>query len=73
MDRIVQSVEKAALTLPGSEVSAVLGNTGIIYGEYGVTRSTNVGEVMVDLVERSERERTIEEIIEDLRSRVGVI
>ncbi len=73
MDRIVQSVEKAALTLPGQEVSAVLGNTGIIYGEYGVTRRTSVGEVMVDVVEKEERERTIEEIIEDLRSRIGII
>ena len=73
MDRIISSVEKTALTLPREEVTAVLGRTGVVFGEYGVNRGTNLGEVVVDLVEKENRERTVDEIIEDLRKRTGAV
>ena len=73
MAQIVSSVEKSALTLPDEEVTGVLGWTGIIYGEYGVETGSHVGEVTVDLVEKEDRERSLDEIIEDLRTRVGTV
>jgi multidrug efflux pump subunit AcrB len=73
MSDIVASVEESALTLPDEEVTGVLGWTGIIYGEYGVSTGSNRGQVMVDLVEKEDRERSVDEIIEDLRKRVGSV
>jgi len=73
MSRILGRVEESALTLPSEEIKAVFGRTGIIYTEYETIRGTNVGEVMVELVRKDERERTIDEIIEDLRQRVGSV
>lgn len=73
MDRIVSEVEGKALTLPREEVTSVLGRPGVIFGEYGVTRGTNVGEVVVDLVEKENRGRALDDILEDLRTRIGTI
>ena len=73
MSNIVASVEKSALMLPDEEVTGVLGWTGIIYGDYGVSTGSNKGQVMVDLVEKEDRDRTLDEIIEDLRGRVGSV
>jgi multidrug efflux pump len=73
MSRILGHVEESALTLPAEEIKAVFGRTGIIYTEYTTIRGTNVGEIIVELVKKDERERTIDEIIEDLRQRVGSV
>jgi len=73
MAKIVTSVEKSALTLPEEEVTGVLGWTGIIYGEYGVVTGSHVGEVTVDVVEKEDRKRSLDEIIDDLRTRVGTV
>lgn len=70
MSRILGRIEESALTLPAEEIKAVFGRTGVIYTEYETIRGTNVGEVIVELVRKDERGRTIDEIIEDLRQRV---
>jgi multidrug efflux pump subunit AcrB len=69
-DKIISRIEKLAMELPQSEVTAVLSRTGIIIGDYMVERGTHVGEVMVDLVEEEERSRMSDEIIDELRSQV---
>jgi CzcA family heavy metal efflux pump len=71
---LLARVEEKALTLPAEEIKAVFGRTGVIYQENDETiRGTNVGEVMVELVVKDERRRSIDEIIDDLRGRIGVI
>jgi multidrug efflux pump subunit AcrB len=71
---ILARVEEKALTLPAEEVKAVFGRTGVIYQENDETiRGTNVGEVIVELVEKDERRRSIDEIIDDLRGRIGAV
>lgn len=71
MDSIVTSVERSALTLPHEEVTGVLGWTGIIYGDYDVSTGSHFGQVMVDVVEQEDRERSLDEIMDDLRGRLG--
>jgi multidrug efflux pump subunit AcrB len=73
MSRIVALVEESALTLPEEEVTGILGWTGIIFGEYGVSTGSHMGEVTVDLVEKEDRKRSLDEIIEDLRGRIGTV
>jgi multidrug efflux pump len=73
MSKIVASVEKSALTLPETEVTGILGWTGIIFGEYGVSTGSHLGEVTVDLVEKEDRARSLDEIIDDLRGRIGTV
>lgn len=72
-DQIISRIEKMAMELPKSEVTAVLSRTGIIIGDYMVERGTHLGEVMVDLVEEEERDRMSDDIIAELRSRVEKI
>jgi CzcA family heavy metal efflux pump len=71
---ILSTVEDKALTLPADELKAVLGRAGIIYQENDEPiRGTNVGEVIVEVVRKEERERPLDEIIDDLRAKIGVI
>ncbi len=72
-DKIIGKIEELAMNLPRSEVTAVLSRTGIIIGDFGVERGSNVGEVMIDLVEAKERSRTTQEIMDDLRKKVARI
>ena len=72
-DEIISQIEKLAMEIPSSEVSAVLSRTGIIIGDYMIERGTHLGEVMVDLVEEEERDRMSDEIIAQLRSHVEKI
>ena len=72
-DEIISRIEKLAMELPKSEVTAVLSRTGIIIGDYMVERGTHLGEVMVDLVEEEERARMSDEIIAQLRTQVEKI
>jgi multidrug efflux pump subunit AcrB len=74
MTAILAGVEEKALTLSRDELKAVLGRSGIIYSENDEPiRGTNVGEVIVEVVRKEERKRSIDEIIDDLRGRIGVI
>jgi CzcA family heavy metal efflux pump len=72
--RIMARVEKGALTLPKDEVRAVFSRIGVIYQENDETiMGSNVGEVVVEVVEKDERARSIDEIIDDLRRRIGTV
>ncbi len=73
MTAILSQIETRALELPENEVKAVVGRTGVIYTEYETIRGTNVGEVVVEVVRKEERERSVDDIIADLRERVGTI
>lgn len=72
-DRVISKIEKLALELPKNEVAAVVANVGILQLEDDTIVNTHVGEVMVDLVEPRYRERTSDEIIEELREKIKPI
>jgi len=72
-DRVLRQIERIALTLPEEELEAVIANAGILEAEDGVTVNSNVGQLLVDLTEATDRERTVFEILSDLRMRCQAI
>jgi len=72
-DRILSKIEIEALELPAEELSFVEANSGLYQGNDEWSFRSNVGQVVVNLVERGDRSRTTDEIIADLRSRISNI
>ncbi len=72
-DRVISRIEEAALTLPSSELAYVEANSGLYQGNNEWLERKNVGQVIVNLVDRKKRDRTLDEIIADLRSRVSTV
>ena len=72
-DRIIGKIEAEALNLPSEELAYVEANSGLYQGNNDWTFRKNVGQVIVNLVERDERDRTIDEVIVDLRRRISTI
>ena len=69
-DEVIRIIEDRVMKLPEGEVDAVIGNPGILVGEDNWIFNPHVGQVIVDLVERKYRKRTLNEIINDVRNRV---
>ncbi|MBD3334441.1 MAG: MMPL family transporter [Candidatus Eisenbacteria bacterium] len=69
-DRIIGKIESQALELPGEELRFVESTSGLYQGNDEWTVRKNVGQVIVNLVDRQERERDVDEIISDLSGRV---
>ncbi len=61
--------EKLAL-LPENEVAAIVKNAGLLITHNEWIFNTAVGHIMVDLVEKTDRERSVDEIIRDCRKKV---
>jgi len=72
-DRVVSKIEAAALGLPAEELRHVEANSGLYQGRDEWTVRRNVGQVIVNLVDRRERDRPVDEIIADLRGRLADI
>ncbi len=72
-DSVVQQFEAAASRLPEGELEGVIGNTGLYQEMDEWHHGPHVGQVWVDVVEARDRERTIDEIIADLRKRTDAI
>jgi len=72
-DSIIRQIEQKALQLPSHEVAGIVGNAGIMQTESDWSLKSNVGQVIVDLVELEERDRSLDEIIDDLRQRTANI
>lgn len=70
-DKLVREIERHALQLPAHEVDAVLADTGTLRTETEFLFRGNVGQVTVELNQNSDERRSAEEIIADLKSRVG--
>ena len=72
-DAVVQKFEAAAMALPESELEGVIGNTGI-YQEADEWRyGPHVAQVWVDIVESRDRDRSVDQIIDELRQRTSGI
>ena len=72
-DRVLKQIERVALTLPEEELESVIANAGIVEEEDGVTVNSNVGQLLIDLTEATDRDRTVFEILSDLRLRCQAI
>jgi multidrug efflux pump subunit AcrB len=57
------------VTLPEHELDAVVANAGIVEEEDGVTVNSNVAQLLIDLTEAKDRDRSVFEILADLRTR----
>ncbi|MCU0611211.1 MAG: efflux RND transporter permease subunit, partial [Candidatus Eisenbacteria bacterium] len=69
-DRVISKIESEALSLPEAELAYVEANSGLYQGNSEWTIRKNVGQVIVNLVDRHDRDRTIDEVIADLRERI---
>lgn len=70
-DRVLRSLEKIALTLPKDELKSVVTNVGILEKEDEWLMRSYVGELVVYLVDKKDRKRSVDAIIADLRERIG--
>ncbi|MFC2076675.1 efflux RND transporter permease subunit [candidate division KSB1 bacterium] len=73
MDKIILKVESAAMDLPSDELESVVANTGIYQDETDWLFQSDVGQVIVDLVEERDRERKTADIIAELRGKLELI
>ena len=73
-DDVIREFEGVALALPKSETKAVITKTGMrLIDNNFDERNGNFGMLHVELVEAKHRERTLDEIIADVRQKVGHI
>jgi len=68
-DEIVRKIESVALELPQSEVEGVIANSGFMETEAYEYWRSNVGQIVIDLVEPENRKRSLDEILDDLRNK----
>jgi multidrug efflux pump subunit AcrB len=68
-DRALRQIEAVAMTLPDEELDAVIVNVGMVEEHDGLKTGSDVGQILVDLSESTERKRTVFEIVADLRTR----
>ncbi len=73
---VLAKIEQLAMSLPSDEYVAVVTNIGLLMPtssiENPIARS-NVGEVLVELAPKNERDRTVDEIIAELRPKLAGI
>ncbi|MFQ5751520.1 MAG: efflux RND transporter permease subunit [bacterium] len=72
-DQVIQQVEEIVFELPETELKNVLTNTGLQQRDDEWFFKPSVGQVIVELTDRNQRERTIDDIIADLRSKINKI
>jgi len=67
-DRVVREMERLAATeVPAAELESVVSNAGLLMAEDEWFIKTNVGQVLVNLVQGNERDRDVETIMGSLR------
>lgn len=69
-DRVMGKIEAAAMALPAEELRYVEANSGLYQGHDEWTVRRNVGQLIVNIADRNERDRSMDEIIADLRGRL---
>jgi multidrug efflux pump subunit AcrB len=72
--RVVTQLERAALELPEEEVYAVIGRVGTgQLADYDFRTGTHIGQVVLDLTDRFDRERSGLEIVNEYRETIAGI
>ena len=72
-DRVIRQVEATVSQLPATELVNVVANSGLQQREEEWFFRPSVGQVIVELSNRRQRERSLDEIIDDLRTRLSGI
>lgn len=72
-DKVIRRIEKEAGSLPEEEIHTLISNTGLLQKEDDWIFADHVGQVIVDLVEKNFRTRSMQEIMDDIRQRVKTI
>ncbi|MFQ5707951.1 MAG: efflux RND transporter permease subunit [bacterium] len=72
-DDVVQKVQDIVLTLPETELVNVVANTGLQQRNEEWFFRPSVGQVIVELTNKRERQRSIDEIIADLRKKINSV
>lgn len=74
---VIAQIEAIAETIPPNERAAIVSNIGLHTPtsgiRAGVTYGSNFGEVLVELTEKTQRERSVDQIIASLRTDVAKI
>lgn len=73
---VLTKIEEIAMSLPSDERVAVISNIGMLTPTSGMDSTTlrsNAGEVLVELVPKDQRVRSVDEIIESLREKTVAI
>ncbi len=73
---VLAKVEEIGMSLPSDERASIVTNVGLITptsGLEGSTSRSNIGEVLIELVPKDQRERSTNEVIADLRGKVEAI
>ena len=74
---VISQLEKVAASIPTDERVAIVSNLGLHTPTSGILGSTtlrsNVGEVLVELVPKDQRKRSVDDIVNDLRPQVAKI
>ena len=74
---VISQLEKAAASIPTDERVAIVSNLGLHTPTSGILAGTtfrsNVGEVLVELVPKDQRKRSVDEIVDALRPQIAKI
>ncbi len=68
-DRIMGKFEQAAFKLPKSDVRTVISNVGLMQGNEEWLIKKNVAQVILELVPLENRERSVDDVIAEFRSK----
>ncbi|MCK5514888.1 MAG: efflux RND transporter permease subunit, partial [Deltaproteobacteria bacterium] len=69
-NKTLSEIERKVMSLPKKEVSAIVTSPGKLITMQEWNFNTSVGQIMVDLVDKEYRKRSMDEIISDIRSRL---
>ena len=72
---VISQIEKVAASIPADERIAIVSNLGLHTPTSGLLGTTtlrsNVGEVLVELVPKNERKRSVDDIVDSLRPQLA--
>jgi multidrug efflux pump subunit AcrB len=69
-NKTLSEIERRVMSVPGKEVKALVTSPGKMITRQEWVFETSVGQIMVDLLDKQHRQRTIDEIISDVRPRL---
>ncbi len=72
-DRVMKYIENIAMELPQEERNAIITNTGLMQTQTDWIFKSSVGQVLVTLEQNKYRDRSVKEIMEELRGKIGTI
>ena len=74
---VISQLEKVAASIPPDERVAIVSNLGLHTPTSGILEGTtlrsNVGEVLVELVPKDQRKRSVDDIVDDLRPQIAKV